>query len=131
MIDFSDQTASVDEFLDLRKAAGLKAFSYQAASISMANMLHGVWLRDTDGALIGMGRLIGDGGCFVMVVDIAVRPAHQRQGYGQKIMDALLVWADAHLPSSCYLTLIADPRGKKLYERSGFSTRTGMVRLVP
>ena len=130
MIDFSDQAASVAEFLDLRQAAGLKAFSHRAASISLANMLHGVWLRDARGMLIGMGRLVGDGGCFVMVVDIAVRPTHQRQGLGQKILDALLQWADAHLPASCYLTLIADPRGKKLYERSGFAIRTGMVRLI-
>ncbi|WP_373454357.1 hypothetical protein [Cereibacter changlensis] len=27
-----------------------------------------------------MGRLIGDGGCFFQIVDIAVDPSHQGQG---------------------------------------------------
>jgi len=130
MVAVSDIAASTEEFLDLRRAAGLKAFTKEAAAISLANMLHGVWLRDGAGQLIGMGRLVGDGGCFVMVVDIAVRPEHQRQGHGARIMAGLLDWADGNLPTSCYLTLIADPRGQRLYERFGFSGRTGMVRLI-
>lgn len=29
---------------------------------------------------VGMGRVIGDGGCFFQIVDIAVDPADQGQG---------------------------------------------------
>ena len=42
-----------------------------------------------DGDTIGMGRIIGDGGCFFRVVDIAVLPEHQGKGLGKRIMKAL------------------------------------------
>jgi ribosomal protein S18 acetylase RimI-like enzyme len=34
-----------------------------------------------EGALIGMGRIVGDGGTSYQVVDIAVRPEHQGAGW--------------------------------------------------
>jgi GNAT superfamily N-acetyltransferase len=37
---------------------------------------------------VGMGRLIGDGGWYFHVVDMAVLPAHQRRGIG----DCILTW---------------------------------------
>ena len=35
-----------------------------------------------------MGRVIGDGGLFFQVVDIAVEPAHQGRGLGKAIVAA-------------------------------------------
>jgi len=37
-----------------------------------------------------MGRVIGDGGWYFHIVDMAVLPEHQRRGLG----DAVLTWAD-------------------------------------
>jgi hypothetical protein len=37
---------------------------------------------ETSGETVGMGRLIGDGGCYFHVVDMAVLPHHQRRGIG-------------------------------------------------
>jgi GNAT superfamily N-acetyltransferase len=49
----------------------------------------GVHMRDATDT-IAMGRIIGDGGCFFQVVDIAVLPAYQGQGLGTQIMAALM-----------------------------------------
>ncbi len=105
-------------------------FGQAATEISLQNTLHGVWLRE-GGRLVGMGRLIGDGGAFAQVVDVAVHPDFQGQGHGHRIMAALVGWADANLPKGAYISLIADPGAERLYERHGFSHRTGMARLVP
>ncbi len=125
---FSEVAASVDEYLSLRRAAGLSGYSVEAATAGLAATLHGAWLREEDGRLIGMGRLIGDGGCFVQVTDIAVHPDFQRQGLGRRIMENLMGWAERNLPTSCYISLIADPGAERLYESFGFELRTGMAR---
>lgn len=54
---------SVDEYLRLRAVAGLSAFSQEAAAKGLAGTIFAVVLR-RGGTAIGMGRLIGDGGCF-------------------------------------------------------------------
>ncbi|MEM6891334.1 MAG: GNAT family N-acetyltransferase [Pseudomonadota bacterium] len=125
--DFSDAHPTVAEFRSLRAAAGLSSFSDEATRISLRNSLYAVWLRD-EGELVAMGRLIGDGGTFAQVTDIAVHPRLQRQGWGDRIITQLMAWADAQLPSGCYISLIADPGAERLYAKHGFERRTGMAR---
>jgi GNAT superfamily N-acetyltransferase len=67
---------------------------------------------------VGMGRLIGDG-LFLMLVDVAVHPDHQRKRIGQGIMKSLVDYADKHAPHA-YTSLVADPMGQGLYPRYGF-----------
>ena len=69
---------------------------------------------------IGMGRLIGDGGCFFQIVDIAVDPRHQGKGLGKAIMSRLMAYVNESLPSSAYVSLIADVPANRLYEQYGF-----------
>ncbi|MEO0693453.1 MAG: GNAT family N-acetyltransferase [Pseudomonadota bacterium] len=129
-VERCDTAPTVAEFRSLRMAAGMSDFGEKATRISLDNTLHAVWLRE-GGTLIGMGRLIGDGGAFAQVTDIAVHPDWQGQGFGHRIMDALMAWADATLPKGAYISLIADPGAERLYERHGFQHRTGMARTVP
>ena len=72
------------------------------------------------GLVVGMGRVIGDGGCFFIVVDIAVAPALQGRGLGQRIMAALDAWLRATVPESAYVSLVADGDAKHLYAKFGF-----------
>jgi len=67
-----------------------------------------------------MGRIIGDGGCFFQVTDIAVDPAHQGRGLGKMIMTELRGWMDENVPETGYVSLIADGRARELYARFGF-----------
>lgn len=54
-----------------------------------------------------MGRLIGDGGCF-SGADIAVHRDHQGRGLGKMIMASIMDYVEIELPSSAYVSLIAD-----------------------
>lgn len=69
---------------------------------------------------IGIGRVIGDGGCFFEVVDIAVLPAHQKKGVGDLIMRALMGYIHENAPPTAYVSLMADHGTPKFYERYGF-----------
>jgi GNAT superfamily N-acetyltransferase len=81
-----------------------------------------------DGEVVGMGRLLGDGGWYFHVVDMAVLPAHQRRGLGDTILGALLDRVREVAPPGAYVNLLADPPGRRLYERHGFAeTAPGSV----
>ena len=70
---------------------------------------------------VGMGRVLGDGGWYFHVIDMAVLPEHQRRGFGDAILTALLDQVRNHAPKGAYVSLIADPPGSALYRRHGFS----------
>jgi GNAT superfamily N-acetyltransferase len=109
----------VDDYLRLRTLSGLSAKSPEAAAKGLGNTLYGVSLIQ-DGEMIGMGRVIGDGGCFFVVVDIAVHPDFQRLGLGKRIMQALDAWLRANAPVSAHVSLLADGDARHLYAQYGF-----------
>lgn len=109
----------VDDYLRLRAAAGMHAKTREAAARALPNTLYGVQLQH-DGELVGMGRVIGDNGCFFTIVDIAVAPAWQGRGLGKRIMTALDAWLRDNVPPSAYVTLVADGDARHLYAKFGF-----------
>ncbi|MGO4551797.1 GNAT family N-acetyltransferase [Lysobacter sp. 2RAF19] len=109
----------VDDYLRVRAAAGMHAKSRDAAERALPNTLYGVRL-ERDGEVVGMGRVIGDNGCFFTVVDIAIVPELQGQGLGRRVMAALDAWLLGNVPPSAYVTLVADGDAKYLYAKFGF-----------
>ena len=114
------KTPAIDDYLRLRRITGLSPFSTEAAASGLPGSLYAVRVEAAD-ETIGMGRVIGDGGCFVQIVDIAVDPDHQGKGLGKLIMTALMEWVDAELPASAYVSLLADVPADQLYAQYGFA----------
>jgi GNAT superfamily N-acetyltransferase len=83
-------TPSVGDYVRLREEAGLSPKSRAAAERGLAGTWFAACVLDADDAVVGMGRIVGDGGCFFQVVDVAVAPPHQRRGLGRRIMQALV-----------------------------------------
>lgn len=112
------------DYIALRSAAGLSRKSPEAARRGLANTLYGVSLvhRTEPGGEtpVGMGRVIGDDGCFYLVVDIAVTPEWQGKGLGKRIMAALDAWIRRTAPPSAHVSLFADGDAKHLYAKFGF-----------
>ncbi|MDT9001464.1 GNAT family N-acetyltransferase [Paucibacter sp. APW11] len=113
------QTPSIATYLALRKGAGLSAKSEAGAARGLPNSLFSVQVIH-QGEPVGMGRVIGDGGCHYQVVDIAVLPAHQGRGLGKRIMAEIKAFLDAELPEGGYVSLIADGQADQLYAQFGF-----------
>ncbi|MEX1033588.1 MAG: GNAT family N-acetyltransferase [Cellvibrionaceae bacterium] len=114
-----EEIPSVDDYIRIRVAAGLSPKSKQAASIGLPNSIHGVVVYH-GAAPIGIGRIIGDGGCFFEITDIAVLPEYQKQGVGAMIMRALVAYLKTHAPSTAYVSLMADHGTPRFYEKFGF-----------
>lgn len=119
----------VPDYLRLRREAGLSPKTEDQAKAA----LPGSWFAchvvlTTTGEVVGMGRLLGDGGWYFHVVDMAVLPAHQRKGLGDAVLGALLDRIRATAPPGAFANLLADPPGVPLYERHGFeATAPGSV----
>lgn len=118
-LTYENSIPGVDEFIELRGASGLTKNTRAAASSGLAGTCFSVCVRDDD-KLVGMGRVIGDGGCFYQVVDIAVHPEYQRRGIGFEVMDRLMQQLRENAPTSAYVSLIADGPASHLYEKFGF-----------
>ncbi len=110
---------SVEEYLRLRRVSGLSPKSEVGARTGLANSWFGVTMT-LDGAAVGMGRIIGDGGTAFQITDIAVDPAHQGKGLGKQIMAALMDRIASDAPDLAYVSLIADGDARHLYARFGF-----------
>jgi len=122
-VELVERFPGAEDYCRLRAEAGMAPRTIEAARRGLPNTLHGVSLLH-DGHVVGMGRVIGDGGCFFIVVDIAVTPALQGQGLGKRIMTALDAWLRANAPASAVVSLAADGDAKHLYTQFGFVDTT-------
>ena len=117
----------VGEYVALRAACGLGPRSAAAARLALPASLHAVTAR-TDGRLVAMGRVVGDGGCFAQIVDVAVAPEAQGAGLGREVVRRLVAWCEAALPGCCHLSLVSSARAVPLYEAAGFAACRGLDR---
>ncbi|OJF09911.1 GNAT family N-acetyltransferase [Couchioplanes caeruleus] len=111
----------VDDYLALRERSGLSPRRPDQAAAA----LRGSWaaahvVHQETGTTVGMGRVLGDGGWYFHVVDMAVLPDHQRRGIGDAVLTTLLEAIRREAPPGAYVNLLADPPGRRLYERHGF-----------
>ncbi|KAJ49650.1 ribosomal protein S18 acetylase RimI-like enzyme [Clostridium tetanomorphum] len=118
-IDISYEIPNAKEYNNLRIISGLSPRNEEASKIGLKNSMFMITLRDSD-KLVGMGRIIGDGGCCYNIVDIAVDPSYQGNGFGNLIMSQITKYLDDHVPKGSYVSLIADVPADKLYKKFGF-----------
>jgi ribosomal protein S18 acetylase RimI-like enzyme len=121
MITIVEKIPDVDDYMRLRAVTGMSPRSEVAAAKGLPKSLFAVVVLDGETA-IGMGRVVGDGGLNFEIVDIAVDPAYQGQGWGRKIMEAIMDYLDKEAPQGCYISLIADV--PEFYEKFGFKRCT-------
>jgi GNAT superfamily N-acetyltransferase len=126
---------SAADYVRLHAESGLSPKTLEQAERAIAGtwfFLHAVTSagESTASETVAMGRIIGDGGWYFLVADMATLPAHQGQGLGSAIHDALLAEIRTQALPGAYVTLTADPPGRALYESRGFEDvapgRTGM-----
>lgn len=111
---------AVKDYIRLRKITGLSPFSESAAQAGLSGTYFGVSVLYQDN-VVGMGRIVGDGGLFFQIVDVAVDPRHQGRGIGFNVMLALVEYLKENVPSTAYVSLLADVPANRLYEKFGFN----------
>lgn len=123
------EVPSPEVFLMIREAAGMGPRSMEGATKGLGNELCSVVLKlEQNKKIVGMGRIVGDGGTVFHICDMAVIPDFQRQGGGTMVMNELMRYIEEEAPPNTYINLLADVNG--FYERWGFKpsrpSSTGM-----
>ena len=116
-----DRAPELADYLALRRASGLspKVEAQGRGAIEHSWFFCHVRHR-ASGDTVAMGRIIGDGGWYFHIADMATLPAHQRRGIGRAVLGRLLDEVAARAPANPYVTLMADPPGRRMYASMGF-----------
>ncbi|WP_458209642.1 GNAT family N-acetyltransferase [Haladaptatus sp. NG-SE-30] len=115
--ELRDELPTPEEFVALREAADMAPRSREGVEQGLPNSVFGVTVVYHD-EVVGMARIIGDGGSVYHLCDMAVHPDHQRQGLGTKMMERLMAYLEENAPEMAYVNLMADVEG--FYEQFGF-----------
>jgi GNAT superfamily N-acetyltransferase len=117
----SDEPPTLAEYVALRPAAGLSPITEEQGAPALTASWAWVTVREeATGELVAMGRVLGDGGWYFHVADMATRPDRQRRGLGGAVLARLLERIRTEAPLNPYVTLMADEPGRPLYRAFGF-----------
>ena len=124
MISIKENVNSIEEFNYLYDAVGWGSYDEKVSEKALANTMYSVSVYDDD-KIIGYGRIIGDGICFLYIHDVMVIPKYQNKKIGSQIMNKLLEKVNQIKIENPYLRVyLGASKGKeKFYERFGFITR--------
>ena len=124
MIAIKENVNSIEEFNYLYDAVGWGSYDEKVSEKALANTMYSVSVYDDD-KIIGYGRIIGDGICFLYIHDVMVAPKYQNKKIGSQIMNKLLEKVNQIKIENSYVRVyLGASKGKeKFYERFGFITR--------
>lgn len=114
-----EEPPPLDDYLRLRRDSGLQPKTAAQGAPALANSWSFCHVRTTSGEVVGMGRVIGDGGWYFLIADMATDPAHQRKGVGRAVIEWLIADIERRAPAGALVSLMADPPGVRLYESVG------------
>ncbi|PZE88487.1 GNAT family N-acetyltransferase [Curtobacterium sp. MCBD17_008] len=110
----------LEDYLRLRRDSGLTPVTAEQGAPAIDGAWSACHVVDENGRPVAMGRVIGDGGWYFHVVDIATDPGHQRRGLGRTVVEWLVADVRERAPEGAYVSLIGDPPGQRLYRSLGF-----------
>ena len=122
MILIKENVNSIEEFNYLYDAVGWGSYDEKVSEKALANTMYSVSVYDDD-KIIGYGRIIGDGICFLYIHDVMVIPKYQNKKVGSQIMNKLLEKINQIKIENPYVRVYLDASKVKFYERFGFITR--------
>ena len=124
MISIKENINSIEEFNYLYDAVGWGSYDEKVSEKALANTMYSVSVYDDD-KIIGYGRIIGDGICFLYIHDVMVIPKYQNKKVGSQIMNKLLEKVNQIKIENTYVRVyLGASKGKEMfYERFGFITR--------
>ncbi|MBU6384155.1 MAG: GNAT family N-acetyltransferase [Verrucomicrobia bacterium] len=118
-VKISNHPPTPEEFVSLREAVKLPPRTVASARKGIPNSLFWVTVREGK-KLVGMGRVVGDGGSVVQITDVIVDPEHQEQGIAALIFDRIQSFIQANVPHDAFVCLFATKDAISFYETKGF-----------
>jgi GNAT superfamily N-acetyltransferase len=86
-VELVERLPTADEYAELLRRVGWTPPPVEDCHRALGGSLTAICAVDEREAVVGMGRLVGDGRIYCFAVDVVVDPDAQGQGIGQGIMD--------------------------------------------
>jgi GNAT superfamily N-acetyltransferase len=122
MVNIEERLPSASDYNRLRAAVGWGTYSEDIIEHALPVSLFCVCAVSSD-EVVGMARVIGDGGLVYYLQDVIVLPEYQRQGIGTKMMDILMDYVLANASYNSILGLMAAKGSETFYQGYGFTPR--------
>jgi GNAT superfamily N-acetyltransferase len=119
-VELVERVPTADEYVELLRRVGWTPPPVEDCRRALRGSLTAICAVDEHEAVVGMGRLVGDGRMYCFAVDVVVDPDAQGQGIGQGIMEALEALATRRRLGT-RLDLVAAPDVAPFYRRLGYS----------
>lgn len=117
-----ERVPTVDEYARVIASVGWRERERCAIEIALKNSLYAV-CAESDGQLVGFGRVIGDGGLHLYLADVVVVPTYQRRGIGRRIVAALTEFVDAFPYRNTVVGVLPTPGLQNFYEKHGYKAQ--------
>jgi ribosomal protein S18 acetylase RimI-like enzyme len=111
-----------EEFIQLRQLVGWGIPGRDVIVKALPNSLYCI-CAVTDAEIIGMARIIGDGGLAYYIQDVIIKPKYQRQGIGTELMNKIMEYIHLHASDNAVIGLMAAKGKEPFYKRYGFTIR--------
>jgi ribosomal protein S18 acetylase RimI-like enzyme len=111
-----------EEYNQLRQLVGWGIYERSVIEKALPNSLYFV-CAVSDGEIIGMARIIGDGGIAYYIQDVIIKPEYQRQGIGKQLMNKIMDYIRAHANNNSVIGLMSAKGKEAFYTRYGFTIR--------
>ena len=132
MVALVERAPTPDEYRRLRASVGWNEVDPDGVVAGLSRSLYSVVL-ERDGDAVGCGRVVGDGGIYFYLQDVIVLPELQGQGWGARIMEAVMRYVEAAARPGSFIGLMAAKDAEGFYLRYGFERRAddrpGMFRI--
>ena len=110
------------EYKELRASAGWWKTDDKATDIALSKSLFSVVAIKNDN-VIGLVRVVGDGGLYFYIQDLIVRPEFRGNEFGKKLVNEAMSYIKANAKSGAFVGLMAAKGLEKYYELFGFKAR--------
>ena len=117
-----EKTPSPEEYNRLRTAVGWGAYDAGVIESFLPNSFYCVCAYSGE-KMVGMARVIGDGGLVFYIQDVIVLPEFQGRGIGSQMMEKVMAYIENHAHHNTIIGLMSAIGKEAFYERYGFTRR--------
>ncbi|WP_291569238.1 GNAT family N-acetyltransferase [Clostridium sp. UBA4548] len=115
-----EKKPTVEEYIQLRNSIGWNILQHDKIEKGLDNSIYCVCVEEK-GSIVGIGRIIGDGGTVFYIQDIMVNPSYQKQKIGTLIMEKIMDYISNNCTEGAIIGLIAISELDKFYKKFGFT----------
>lgn len=122
---------NVSDYQEMRAAVGWEGITTIQAQKGIDNSYAVVSCKCND-RIVGVARVLWDGGYTAFIVDVMVKPEWQKKSIGTQMLQRLINKLDEALQTGEKMMInLYSSKGKEaFYEKNGFSAGSGMVKWI-